>query len=152
MSSAFDNFFKDNLVNTCLNNNFKDLNCILGASEMVLSLILIFLVFFGLIKLLNYYETINFEISLLIFSIIQIFLLDIIIIIPHDFLFECFFFVQIFHISLTIRKFLILTRNSTNKITENIIFIIINIINIVIFTFYILSLLKIYLYDIYFII
>ena len=152
MSSAFDNFFEDNLVNTCLNNNFKDLNCILGASEMVLSLILIFLVFFGLIKLLNYYETINFEISLLIFSIIQIFLLDIIIIIPHDFLFECFFFVQIFHISLTIRKFLILTRNSTNKITENIIFIIINIINIVIFTFYILSLLKIYLYDIYFII
>ena len=152
MSSAFDNFFEDNLVNTCLNNNFKDLNCILGASEMVLSLILIFLVFFGLIKLLNYYETINFEISLLIFSIIQIFLLDIIIIIPHDFLFECLFFVQIFHISLTIRKFLILTRNSTNKITENIIFIIINIINIVIFTFYILSLLKIYLYDIYFII
>ncbi len=152
MSSAFENFFKDNLVNTCLNNNFKDLNCILGASEMVLSLILIFLVFFGLIKLLNYYETINFEISLLIFSIIQIFLLDIIIIIPHDFLFECFFFVQIFHISLTIRKFLILTRNSTNKITENIIFIIINIINIVIFTFYILSLLKIYLKDIYFII
>ena len=152
MSSAFDNFFEDNLVNTCLNNNFKDLNCILGASEMVLSLILIFLVFFGLIKLLNYYETINFEISLLIFSIIQIFLLDIIIIIPHDFLFECLFFVQIFHISLTIRKFLILTRNSTNKISENIIFIIINIINIVLFTFYILSLLKIYLYDIYFII
>jgi hypothetical protein len=149
MPSAFENFFDNNLIKICMDNNFKDLNCILGTTEIIISLILILITFLGLIKLLNYYDKINFETALLLFSIIQIVLLDIIIIIPHDFLFECFFFVQICHISLTIRKFVILTKQEKNSIKENILFILLNIINIIIFTFYILSLLDIFLNNIY---
>ena len=149
MPSAFENFFDNNLIKSCLDNNFKNLNCILGTTEIIISLILILISILGLIKLLNYYDKMNFETALLIFSIIQILLLDIIIIIPHDLLFECFFFVQICHISLTIRKFIILTKQEKSKVKENLLFVILNILNIIIFTFYILSLLNILLNNIY---
>ena len=150
MTAAFKNFLKDNLIKICLNNNFQDLNCILGTTQIIISIICIIIIFFGLIKLLNYYGKMNFETSLLLFSIIQIILLDIIIIIPHDVLFECFFFIQLCHISLTIRQFIVLVKNDKNKtFEENIFFIILNIINIVIFSLFILSLLDILLNNIY---
>ena len=149
MPSAFKNFFEDNLKDICLDNNFNDLNCILGTTEIFMSLIFIILIILGLIKLLNYYENMNFETSLLLFSIIQIILLDIIIIIPHDFLFELFFFVQICHISLTIRKFIIITKTEKRNLNENVIFTILNAINLIIFIFYILSLLDILLNNVY---
>jgi hypothetical protein len=110
MVSPFKDFFSSNLIKICLDNKFNNLNCILGATEIVLSFVFLIFITFGLIKLLNYYDKINYETFLLLFSIIQIILLDIIIIIPHDFLFELFFFVQIFHISLTIRKFMIIIK------------------------------------------
>ena len=150
MTTAFKNFLNDNLFKICLNNKFQDLNCILGISGIIISFIFIIAIFFGLIKLLNYYGKMNFETSLLLFSIIQIILLDIIIIIPHDVLFECFFFIQLCHISLTIRQFIVLIKNDKNNtIEENIFFIILNFINIIIFTLYILSLLDILLNNIY---
>ena len=150
MTTAFKNFLNDNLFKICLNNKFQDLNCILGISGIIISFIFIIAIFFGLIKLLNYYGKMNFETSLLLFSIIQIILLDIIIIIPHDVLFECFFFIQLCHISLTIRQFIVLIKNDkSNTIEENIFFIILNFINIIIFTLYILSLLDILLNNIY---
>ena len=149
MSSAFDDFFNDNLVKICLNAKFSDLNCILGISGMTISILLIGIIIFGLFKLVKYYDSINFEISLFLFSILQIVLLDIIILIPHDFLFEIFFFIQMIHISLTIRKFLIIKRNNKAQFKENFIFIILNIVNIVIFTFYLLSLLDILFNDYY---
>lgn len=147
MSIEFDDFTENNLIEVCLDENFKDLNCILGTSEIVISIILIFCTALGLIKMLKYYGTMNFETSLLLLSIIQIILLDIIIIIGHDLLFECFFFVQIIDISLTIRKFIILTKNSKSTFFENFIFILINIINIIIFVLYILSSLGIFYSD-----
>lgn len=149
MSSAFDDFFNDNLVKICLNAKFSDLNCILGTSGMTISILLIAITIFGLFKLVKYYDSINFEISLFLFSILQIVLLDIIILIPHDFLFEIFFFIQMIHISLTIRKFLIITGNNKDQFKENFIFIILNIFNIVIFIFYLLSLLDILFNGIY---
>lgn len=148
-SSPFEHFFDDNLIQICLDKNFIDLNCILGTAEISISIILIIFIILGLKKLLNYYEKINFETSLLIFSIIQIALLDIIIIMPHDFLFECFFFIQICHISLTIKQFIKLARTEKSIFKEYFIFIIINIINAIIFTLYILSLLDIFLGIIY---
>jgi hypothetical protein len=149
MSSAFDDFFNDNLVKICLNAKFSDLNCILGTSGMTISILLIAITIFGLFKLVKYYDSINFEISLFLFSILQIVLLDIIILIPHDFLFEIFFFIQMIHISLTIRKFLIIKRNNKAQCKDNFKFIILNIVNIVIFTFYLLSLLDILFNDYY---
>ena len=141
--------FHDNLITICFNNNFKNLNCLLGTIEIILSLIFIIFTIFGLIKLLNYYEKMNFETVLLFVSILQILLLDIIIIIPHDLLIEFFFFLQICHISLIIRKFIKLTKHEKSQIQENLIFTIIIIINVFIFSFYILSLLDIFLNNIY---
>ena len=150
MSSVFENFFKNNLLQICYENKFKNLNCILGSFEILISIILIVFIILGLIKMLKFYESINLETILLIFSILQILLLDIIIIIPHDFLFECFFFIQIIHISLTIRKFIILAKNPKSKYLENFFFIIINLINIILLILYILSFLEIFLGHIYF--
>ena len=149
MPSGLDNFFTHNLISICFNNNFYNLNCILGAFEIILSLMFIIFTILGLIKLLNYYETMNFETVLLLVSIIQILLLDIIIIIPHDLLFEFFFFLQICHISLIIRKFIQLTKQDKSQFQENVIFTIIIMINVFIFTFYLLSLLDIFLNNIY---
>lgn len=139
MSHEFDDFAENNLIDICLEENFKDLNCILGISEIIISIILILCTVLGFIKMIKYYGTMNFETSLLLLTIIQIILLDIIVIIAHDLLLECFFFIQIIDISLTIRKFIILTKNSKSVFLENFTFIMINIINIIIFILYILS-------------
>lgn len=147
--SAFDNFFENNLIDRCIDESFNDLNCLLGTIEISFSLVIALFILLGLIKMLKYYKKMNFETSLILCSLIQIILLDIIIIVPHDFLFELFFFVQIFHLSLTIRKFIILVKTSQSKYVENLIFIILNIMNIGIFTIYILSLMEIYLIEIY---
>ena len=147
MPSAFDNFFEDNLFKVCFDNNFLNLNCILGSCEFIFSLGILLYTIIGLITMIKYYDKFNFEISLLLFSIFQIILVDFIIITPHDFLYEVFFLFQLFIISLIIRKFLKITKKS--KFRENLVFIIINIFNIIIFTFYILSLLDIFLTKIY---
>ena len=126
MPSAFYDFFNENFVKFRLNAKLSDLNCVLGSSGIVISLLLLIITIFGLFKLLNYCESINFEISLFLFSILQIVLLDIIILIPHDFLFEIFFFIQMIHISLTIRKFLNITGNNREQFKEILIFIILN--------------------------
>ena len=147
MPSAFDNFFHENLVNTCAKGVISELNCILGFSGMGLSILFIVITIVGLLRLLNYYDHINFEILLLAFSIIQIIILDLIILYPHDLFFEIFFVIQIIQIICTIRK--ILDMIGTKKIKENFIFSLLTVINFVIFTFYLLSLLEIILDDFY---
>ena len=149
-SSPFDKFFENNLFEKCKDNekeDFKILNCVLGFSEFTLSLLMLLFTIIGLVKMIKYYDKLNFEISLLFFSIFQIILIDLIIITPHDFLYEIFFLIQIFLISLIIRKFVKITKKKI--FNENVIFIIVNIINLIIFTFYILSLLDVFLSDIY---
>ena len=142
MSHEYDDFADNNLIDICLEEKFKDLNCILGTSEIIISIVLILCTTLGLIKMLKYYGTMNFETSLLLMTVIQIILLDIMVVIAHDLLIECFFFIQIIDISLTIRKFIILTKNSKSAFLENFTFIMINIINIIIFILYILSSLR----------
>ena len=147
MPSAFENFFEDNLFKVCSDKYFSNLNCIFGSFEFIFSFVILAYTIIGLINMIKYYDKFNFEMSLLLFSIFQIILIDIIIITPHDFLYEIFFLSQLFIISLIIRKFLKIVRN--NKLRGNLIFIIVNIINIIIFTLYILSLLEIFLSGIY---
>ena len=147
MPSPFENFFDDNLFKVCSDKHFLNVNCVLGSFEFFLGLIILLLTIKGMINMIKYYDKFNFEISLLLVSIFQIILMNIIIIVPHDFLYEIFFLIQLFIISLIIRKFWGVTGMS--KFLENLIFIIINIINIAIFTFYILSLSEIFLSESY---
>ena len=146
-SSPFENFFEDNLFKVCSDNNFANINCIFGSCEFFLSIIILILTIIGLRNMIKYYDKFNFEIYLLLFSIFQIILMDVIIIIPHDFLYEIFFLTQLFIISLIIRKFLKITKKS--KFRENFICIIINLFNIIIFTLYTLSLSEVLFPEIY---
>ena len=147
MSSAFENFFEGNLLEICLDNNFSNLNCILGSCELIFSFIILLSTIIGLKNMIRFYDKFNFEISLLLISIFQILLIDFIIVTSHDFLYEIFFLIQLFIISLIIRKFIKITKKSRYR--QNLAFLIINIINITIFTFYMLSLLEIFLSGIY---
>ena len=147
MPSGFDNFFDDNIFEVCIKDNFANVNCIFGLVEFISSFALLIITIIGLVKMIKYYDSFNFEMCLVIFSIFQILLMDMIIITPHDFLFELFFVTQLLVISLIIRKFIKIIRNQ--KLKENVIFIIINVINLVIFVFFILSLFDLFLTDIY---
>lgn len=147
MPSGFDNFFDNNIFEVCANNSFPNINCIFGLVEFTSSFALLILTITGLVKMIKYYDSFNFEMCLVLISIFQILLMDMIIITPHDFLFELFFVTQLFVISLIIRKFLKIIK--LEKIRENVIFIIINVINAIIFVFFILSLFNVFLSDIY---
>ena len=147
MPSGFDHFFDDNIFEICIKNNFSNINCIFGSIEFISSFVILALTILGLIKMIKYYDKFNFEMCLLLFSIFQILLMDMIIITPHDFLFELFFVTQLFLVSLIIWKFLKIIKS--NKLRENIIIFLINIINILIFIFFVLSLFELFLADIY---
>ena len=147
MPSGFDHFFDDNIFEICIKNNFSNINCIIGSIEFISSFVILALTILGLIKMIKYYDKFNFEMCLLLFSIFQILLMDMIIITPHDFLFELFFVTQLFLVSLIIWKFLKIIKS--NKLRENIIIFLINIINILIFIFFVLSLFELFLADIY---
>ena len=147
MPSGFEPFFDDNIFEICIKNNFSNINCIFGSIEFISSFVILALTILGLIKMIKYYDKFNFEMCLLLFSIFQILLMDMIIITPHDFLFELFFVTQLFLVSLIIWKFLKIIKS--NKLRENIIIFLINIINILIFIFFVLSLFELFLADIY---
>ena len=147
MPSGFDNFFDNNIFEVCAKNSFPNINCIFGLVEFISSFALLILTIIGLVKMIKYYDSFNFEMSLVLISIFQILLMDMIIIAPHDFLFELFFVTQLLVISLIIRKFLQIIKYE--KIRENVIFIIINVISSAIFVFFMLSLFNVFLTDIY---
>ena len=147
MPSGFDNFFDNNIFEVCAKNSFPNINCIFGLVEFISSFALLILTIIGLVKMIKYYDSFNFEMGLVLISIFQILLMDMIIIAPHDFLFELFFVTQLLVISLIIRKFLQIIK--FEKIRENVIFIIINVISSAIFVFFMLSLFNVFLTDIY---
>ena len=147
MPSGFDNFFDNNIFEVCAKNSFPNIYCIFGLVEFISSFALLILTIIGLVKMIKYYDSFNFEMSLVLISIFQILLMDMIIIAPHDFLFELFFVTQLLVISLIIRKFLQIIK--FEKIRENVIFIIINVISSAIFVFFMLSLFNVFLTDIY---
>ena len=141
MPSGFDNFFDNNIFEVCAKNSFPNINCIFGLVEFISSFALLILTIIGLVKMIKYYDSFNFEMGLVLISIFQI------IIAPHDFLFELFFVTQLLVISLIIRKFLQIIK--IEKIRENVIFIIINVISSANFVFFMLSLFNVFLTDIY---
>ena len=125
-----------NFIFQCINKSLVDESCILGSSVLILSLILLVLNIYALIKMTKFYKKMNFENTIILLSIIQTILLQSVLITSYDIFFEAFFLVQIFIISLTIRKFIILAIEPKTFFDKNGIFVLLNLLNVVIFLIY----------------
>ena len=128
----------DSFIQRCKSDLFNDLYCIFGELGFFISVIIIILNIFALVKMIKYYGQINFETALLCLSIIQVILLVATIMHPFIILFSIFYTIQIFIISLIIKQFIDLLKRPKNFIEENLSFIIINSLNILITTFFVL--------------
>ncbi len=81
----------------------------------------------------KFYKKLNFENSLIFLNIPQILILEMVLLSSFDIFFELFFLTQIFNISLIIRKFQILSSQNEGFFNHNILFIFLNILNIILF-------------------
>ena len=142
MTSLIINIFEDNFFEQCIDSSFLDIKCIIGNSYLLLSLIICILNLIALYKLSNFYKKINLETNLILFSIFQIIILQLVIITSYEILIEFFNFFQIFVVTLIIRKFIIISKQNTNPLKKNGLFILLNTINILFFGFYIMFLFK----------
>ena len=123
-------------INQCIEISITDESCLLGSSVLLISIILLSLNIFALIKMTKFYKKFNFENTIILLSIIQTIVLQAVLITSYDIFFEAFFLVQIFIISLIIRKFIILAIEPKTFFDKNGIFLLLNILNVVIFTIY----------------
>lgn len=123
-------------INKCIEISITDESCLLGSSVLLISIILLSLNIFALIKMTKFYKKFNFENTIILLSIIQTIILQAVLITSYDIFFEAFFLVQIFIISLIIRKFIILAIEPKTFFDKNGIFLLLNILNFVIFSIY----------------
>ena len=140
MTSMILNIFKDNFFALCIEDKFKSFNCITGSSSLFISILILILNFFAFFKLVNFYGKINFETNLIIFSIFQIIVIQLIIITSYELLIVFFTLIQIFIITLIIRKFVIISNQPNQILKKNGLFIFLNTINLLLFIIYILLL------------
>ena len=142
MTSILKNIFEDNLIEKCIQDSFLDKNCIIGSSTLFFSLLIFFLNIIALFKLAHYYKKINFETNLILFSIFQVIIIQLAIITSYEILISLFFLIQIFIITLIIRKFVILSKKPNQPYKNNGLFILLNTINMLLFLFYTMFLIK----------
>ena len=142
MTSIIKNIFEDNLIEKCIKDSFLDKNCIIGSSTLFFSLLIFFLNIIALFKLAHYYKKINFETNLILFSIFQVIIIQLAIITSYEILISLFFLIQIFIITLIIRKFVILSKKPNQPYKKNGLFILLNTINMLLFLFYTMFLIK----------
>ena len=140
MSSFISDLLNNNLFEKCVNDSFLSLNCILGSSNFLISLIVVSFNFFGFYKLLKFFHKLNFETSLILLNIIQIVIIQLLIITCYSILIECFNLVQIGILTWIIRKFNILLKNPMKFFKKNKLFGFLNLINIALFIYYIVRL------------
>ena len=140
MSSFISDLLNNNLFEKCVNDSFLSLNCILGSSNFLISLIVVSFNFFGFYKLLKFFHKLNFETSLILLNIIQIVIIQLLIITCYSILIECFNLVQIGILTWIIRKFIILLKNPMKFFKKNNLFAFLNLINILLFIYYIVRL------------
>ena len=133
--------FDNNFICKCFDISFIDKSCIFGLSVLILSIILLLLNIRAFIKMTKFYGKMNFENMIILLSIFQIIDLQLVLILSYDILFESFFLLQIFIISLIIIKIIILAREPKTFYEKNGMFIILNIFNILLY-----SIFPIYLY------
>jgi hypothetical protein len=119
MSSFISDLLNNNLFEKCVNDSFLSLNCILGSSNFLISLIVVSFNFFGFYRLLKFFHKLNFETSLILLNIIQIVIIQLLIITCYSILIECFNLVQIGILTWIIRKFNILLKNPIKFFKKN---------------------------------
>ena len=139
MTSIIIDIFEDNFIDSCIKSSFLNTNCIIGTSTLFISIVFLLLNILALFKLIYFYGKINFETNLIIFSIFQIFIIQLVIITSYEVLIECFNLFQILIITLLLRKMIILSNQNINK---NVLFVLINTINLSSFIIYIMFLFK----------
>ena len=140
MASIIKNIFENNFIEKCIENSFINSNCIIGASTLFFSLLILIFNIIALFKLTHFYKTLNFETNLLLLSIFQVIIIQLVIITLYEILITFFILIQILIISLIIRKFVILSKKPVQILKKNGHFLFINTINISLFLLYIMFL------------
>ena len=125
-----------NFIIQCINISIFDESCLLGSSVLIISIILLVLSIKAFIKMTKFYKKMNFENTIILLSILQTIILQSVLITSYDIFFESFFLLQIFIISLIIRKFNILAKDPKTFFDKNWIFIVLNVLNFLIFLIY----------------
>ena len=125
-----------NFIFQCKDISILDESCILGCSVLIISLILLWVNLLAFTKMTKFYKKMNFENTIILLSIIQTIILQSVLITSYDLFFEGFFLVQIFIITLIIRKFIILAIEPKTFFDKNCVFLILNILNFVLFLIY----------------
>ena len=125
-----------NFINECIDQSIFNESCILGSCVLIFSLYLLFISIKAFYKMTKVYKKLNFENFIISLSIAQNIILLVVLFSLYDFVFETFFLVQIFIISLIIRKFIILATEPDTFYKKNIVFILLNCFNVLIFSIY----------------
>ena len=147
MSDFIVNILKDNLFEKCVSDSFISLNCILGTSTFVFSILIISFDCYGFYKLAKYFHKINFETGLILMNILQLLIIQFLIITSYEVLVEFFNLVQIGMLTWIIRKFNILLKKPLSSFKRNRLFIFFNIINLSLIIYFIVEIIVSTSYD-----
>jgi len=147
MSDFIVNILKDNLFEKCVSDSFISLNCILGTSTFLFSILIISFDCYGFYKLAKYFHKINFETGLILMNILQLLIIQFLIITSYEVLVEFFNLVQIGMLTWIIRKFNILLKKPLSSFKRNRLFIFFNIINLSLIIYYIVEIIVSTSYD-----
>ena len=131
-----------NFIDRCSKYSLSDESCIMGIIIFVISFIPLFFNIYAFAKMTIFYKKLNFENSIILIAAIEIFILEFTLTTSFDIFLEFFFFLQIFSISWLIKKFSNLIKDIKSIFKKNILFISINIINLVIFIVYVICMIR----------
>ena len=131
-----------NFIDRCSKYSLSDESCIMGIIIFVISFIPLFFNVYAFAKMTIFYKKLNFENSIILIAAIEIFILEFTLTTSFDIFLEFFFFLQIFSISWLIKKFSNLIKDIKSIFKKNILFISINIINLVIFIVYVICMIR----------
>ena len=132
----------ENFIDRCSNNSLSDESCIMGIIIFIISFFPLFFNIYAFVKMTIFYKKLNFENSIILIAAIEIFILEFTLTTSFDIFLEFFFFLQIFSISWLIKKFSNLIKDIKSIFKKNILFISINIINLVIFIVYVICMIR----------
>ena len=131
-----------NFIDRCSKYSLSDESCIMGIIIFVISFIPLFFNVYAFAKMTIFYKKLNFENSIILIAAIEIFILEFTLTTSFDIFLQFFFFLQVFSISWLIKKFSNLIKDIKSIFKKNILFISINIINLVIFIVYVICMIR----------
>ena len=142
MKSLNENINDWNFIDKCSNISLSDKSCITGIVMVVITYFPLFFNIYAFAKMTFFYKKLNFENGIILISVLEIILLQLVLTLSFDFLLQSFFFLQIIIISLLIKKFSNLFKDMKSIFKNNIFFILLNILNLCIFILYIVFIVK----------